>query len=210
MLIAWRKRCPPSSVPRRAVRQLHIELIDDRGGLQKLDHRLGLLLENLSDEKVSHDSLAPRESSDERGGSGSFWRDSAANRTPASHPSVRLDRVATSSDERTRPKCSMRAPASFSLQPEVSLADLSQSSLGPPTVERQRGIDPARDDDVLGRRESLDKGGQSALGGGSDDVEVIEDQPRRSRPESQLVDQGGDHVFDVVWALDEEVERVGY
>ena len=40
-------------------------------------------------------------------------------------------------------------------------------------------------------------------------MEIVEDQPHRSWPHSQLVHQRGDHVFDAVGILDENVERVG-
>ena len=64
-------------------------------------------------------------------------------------------------------------------QPEVSIADLGQLAPGPPTLDRQNGIDAGPDHDVQRRGESLDKGGESAESRGSDDVQIIEDEPRR-------------------------------
>ena len=94
-------------------------------------------------------------------------------------------------------------------QPEVSVPDLSQLAPGSPTLDRQNGIDAGTDDDMRSRREPLDKGGEPAKSGGSDDVQVIEDEPRGAGPQSQLVDQRGHDVSDVVGTLDEKVERIG-
>ena len=172
----------------KSVRQLNIELIDDRGGLQKLDHRLGLLLKHLFDEKVRHDSLTPRESSDERGRVG-FVLKRQRRQSHSSQPSLSSPgQGGNVLGGEIETELLHDGPGILLLQPEVSLADLSQSSLGPPTVERQCRIDPGRDNDVQGRGEPLDKSGQSTLRGGSDDVEVIEEQPCRSRPVSQFVD----------------------
>ena len=111
------------------VRQLHIELIDDRGGLQKLDHRLGLLLEHLFDEKVSHDSLAPGESSDERGRVG-FVLERQRRQSHSGQPSLRSPgqggNVLGGENET---EMLHEGAGILVLQPEVSLADLSQSSL---------------------------------------------------------------------------------
>ncbi len=94
-------------------------------------------------------------------------------------------------------------------QPEVSVPDLSQLALGPPTLDRQYGIDAGTDHNMRSRGEPLDKGGEPATSGGSDDVQVIEDEPRGASPQSQLIDQRSHDVSDVVGALDEKVERIG-
>ena len=56
------------------------------------------------------------------------------------------------------------------VQPEVSVPDLSQLAPGPPTLDWQNGIDAGSDHNMRIRGESLDKGGEPATSGESDDV----------------------------------------
>ncbi len=88
-------------------------------------------------------------------------------------------------------------------QAEVSVPDLSQLPPGPPPLDRQNGIDTGPEDNMCSCRESFDKGNEPPETGGSDVVQVIEDQPRGARPQRHLVDQRGDDVSYVVRTLGE-------
>ena len=54
-------------VTEERVRQFHVELIDNRGCVQELDHFCGLLIEHLFDEEISYYTLCSGKASDERG-----------------------------------------------------------------------------------------------------------------------------------------------
>ena len=95
------------------------------------------------------------------------------------------------------------------LQPEVGVADLSQLAPGPPSLDRQNGVDAGPDHDMCSGGEPLDKGGEPAKREWIDDVQVVEDEPRGAGPKSHLVDQRGHDVSDIVGTLYEEVERIG-
>ena len=197
-------------VTEERVRQLHVELIDDRGCLQELHHFCGLLVEHLFDEEIGYYTLGSGKASDERG-----WvvgvvlqrqRCQLDPGQPSLGPCGQGMHVGAGKIEAVV----LHEGADVLLfQPEVSIPDLSQLAPGPPTLDRQNGIDAGPDHDMRGRGEPLDKGGEPAKSGGSDDVQVIEDEPRGASPQSQLVDQRSHDVSDVVGTLDEKVERIG-
>ena len=135
--------------------------------------------------------------------------ESAANWTPAIHPSVLVAKSMHVAAGKIEAVLVHEGVDVLFFQAEVSIPDLSQLPPGPPPLDRQDGIDTGPEDNMCSRRESFDKGDESPEIGGSDVVQVIEDEPRGARPQSHLVDQRGHDVSDVVSTLGEQVERIG-
>ena len=127
---------------------------------------------------------------------------------PASHPSVRLVNVDVVGGE-IEPEVAHERADFFLFQPQISVSDLRQLTSGSPALDRKNGIDAGSDCDVHPRRKPVDKRGQPCKGRGRDDVQIVEDQPCRTGPQRQLIDQRCHDVFDVVRTFEEKVEGIG-
>ena len=168
-------------VTEERVRQFHVELINDRGCLQELHHLCGLLVEHLFDEETRNHTLRSGKASDERGCVLGVVLERQRRQLDPGHPPFGpLGQGMHVAAGQVEAEVLHEGADVLLFQPEVRIPDLSELAPGPPTLDRQNGIHAGPDDDMHSLRESLDEGGQSAKGGWSDDVQIIEDEPRGS------------------------------
>ncbi len=139
------------------------------------------------------------------------FRDRAASWRAATHPSVRVSRVATSSGSQVEAAGVVEVGGRLGLgEAQVRGADLDQLSTGAQPGQRQGRVGPGADDQVHLRRKVVEEEGDVLLDVGSlGQVVVVQDECEVVREHAELVEQGRQRGFHVAGVRVERGERRG-